>query len=810
MPNHFRLPLAAILVGGLFSQTKASELDHRAPLLAQVESLPAEFRDHVFDVPLAARVELDGKLLGDAMVLLSRQGTVQLLRFTDDGDSQSVPADRQRWAQALLQPLPQGQCTAVCPPGLLALHYSLENSQLTLLTQEAGQDGQRARFHALPPQGSHGLILNNQLNLVGGGGQPLSGRYALDLQGSLGHWNALGSVQLDRGDGGQLNRTLPHLYLQRENEGHFIRAGLFSPSGQGLLRQPRTEGDRAYTTIGLMAGSSDTLLASGKRPSLYPVYVTANRESTVEVYRNGALIHSQLVQAGLQLVNTEALPGGIYPVEVRVMEDGRQVASQEELIYKPSQWANPEQRWRYSAYAGQQRGLGSDSNPQAGDWAFGGSLNYLLHPRATVGMAAQQIGNQRQFGASLDWDPADAWKLYANVFHTAGYGNGFDAQAIWRYGQGSVVFNHSRSWRENEDGDVALSARSAMSINHALNDKTTLNARLSRSHAQGGVNVDLGLDKHGKLMGHDANWRLALFDRADTPGRRSRGVEVGLNLSLGKEGRYYSASLGSRNSAQGRDQYLSASMRQNFEQGWLQSAGATVNADRQGLGLSGSAQFQHDLFRGDAFAQRGAGGQGFNGGLNLESTLAIGGGKAVASGDSQASFAHTGVIVDVDSELDAVPLQANDSHGGSAPLRPGRNFIPVAAYKPGQLQFDFAGAAAPAVTIQPASHAYHLNKGGVAHIQVKALKTVTVLGQLLDASGQPLRGAQVINHASRSVSEADGFFSIEMSESTPTLEVRHHAAAACQFRLDAGQHRREADTLLVGTLRCTASPETAA
>ena len=145
-----------------------------------------------------------------------------------------------------------------------------------------------------------------------------------------------------------------------------------------------------------------------------------------------------------------------------------------------------------------------------------------------------------------------------------------------------------------------------------------------------------------------------------------------------------------------------------------------------------------------------------------------------------------------------------DRGGQSALLRPGRNFIPVEAYKSGALQFDFAGTATPSLRLQPSSALYHLNKGGVAHLVIKAIKTVTVLGQLLDASGQPLRGAVVINHAGRSVSEANGFFSLEMSEGTPTIEVQHAAVSNCLFQLDAGSFRREDDSLLVGALRCAA------
>ncbi|MGL6013601.1 MAG: CS1-pili formation C-terminal domain-containing protein, partial [Shewanella oncorhynchi] len=149
------------------------------------------------------------------------------------------------------------------------------------------------------------------------------------------------------------------------------------------------------------------------------------------------------------------------------------------------------------------------------------------------------------------------------------------------------------------------------------------------------------------------------------------------------------------------------------------------------------------------------------------------------------------------------------SNGSSTILHAGRNFVPLSAFKPGQIQFDFIGQDTPPVVIKPANYGYHYNNGAVGYLNVKAIKTVTVIGQLLDASGQPLRGAQIINHANRSVSESNGFFSLDMSESTPTIEVRHKNGTACNFRLEAGQYRKEGDTLMVGRLSCINPAESA-
>ncbi|MCX7127746.1 CS1-pili formation C-terminal domain-containing protein, partial [Aeromonas sp.] len=97
---------------------------------------------------------------------------------------------------------------------------------------------------------------------------------------------------------------------------------------------------------------------------------------------------------------------------------------------------------------------------------------------------------------------------------------------------------------------------------------------------------------------------------------------------------------------------------------------------------------------------------------------------------------------------------------------------------------------------------YHLNKGGVAYHQVRVMKTVTVIGRLLDGQGSPLKGAMVVNHAGRTVSEADGFFAVEMSERNPSLQVDYQGRQQCVLAPDISIVAKGQDVLLLGDLIC--------
>lgn len=235
--------------------------------------------------------------------------------------------------------------------------------------------------------------------------------------------------------------------------------------------------------------------------------------------------------------------------------------------------------------------------------------------------------------------------------------------------------------------------------------------------------------------------------------------------------------------------------------GALNSVGGTATLDRYGTGFSGDAQFQNQNLYGDAFVQSSSYNGELSAGLNLQSLVAIGSGKLAMSGLYQPQDA--GLIVDLDSDMPELTLRADDVHGLNATLKPGRNVIPVTAYRSGHVQFDFVDAQDPSAVIQPTSLDYHLNRGGVEYQQVRVLRTVTVLGRLLDQHGQPLSGAMVVNHASRSVSEASGYFAVQMSQSTPTLEIRHAGQALCSLRLDLENYGREDDVVLLGDLPCS-------
>ncbi|CAN7263173.1 TcfC E-set like domain-containing protein [Pseudomonas umsongensis] len=825
-------PIATALVLCFCATAVAAPMDNShtpRSLLAQAKGLPSEFEEHFFDVPLAVRVELDQRYLGEAMVVLSRDDRITLIDFADVSDSTIKPSEREIWANYLKQGVALGGCQGKCPEQLLAVHYSLENSLVSILTENAERDDQVQHYYNLPEGGSTGLIVRNQLNLNGGQNQDLGGRYGLEASSSLGNWTQTVNTQLSRLGGldNKLYHAVYELFTQRELQGSFLRLGYFTPTSEGLTRQPRAFGATPDTALGVMYGSSDSLAINNPKPAVYPIYVTANRQGSVEIYRDGLLINTQAVPAGLQTLDTRPLPGGIYEVEVRLIEDGQITSSTQELVYKPNNWRNHDERWRYNLFAGRESKLLSNWEEQAdGDMTAGTALNFLWHPRVILGLSARQVRDSLQYGTSVDWAIVNNASLYANVYKTEDYGTGLDVQGLYSYGSGSIVASHNRSWLDTTrlydtlpDGTrvrqrnvfVGQTSNSSLSINHRLNSKSSVNARVSHSEGNtNGTGVDLGWTQRTQLFGSDANWRLSLFDRPGSVSSgddRNRGIDLSVNIALGGPGEQLSGSIGTRTAREGgRDNNASITYRKTLQDHVLQSVSATAITDTYGIGLNAMATMGSDLVNGDGFIQRSSFNNDLTGGLNLDSTVAVGGQKMVMT--SQYHRNGAGMIIDVESDIEDIALRADDLSGGSAVLKPGRNFVPITAYKSSSVSFDFEGNHVPAATIQPSRSSYHLNKGGVEYRQVKVMRTLTVLGRLIDPQGNPLKGHHIINHASRGVSEVDGFFSMEMNAGSPTLEVRHGSQLLCQFRLDTNSGHTENNVLMIGDLRCT--PDTLA
>ncbi|QSR46801.1 CS1-pili formation C-terminal domain-containing protein [Aeromonas veronii] len=788
-----------LLLGSLLSVSLAAA--DPALLLQQARQLPEGFEEHFFGVPLMVRVTVDDRLLGDGEVLLGRDNSVQLLSLVDVQESEFDEGARERWLSKLGTELPLGECSRACPEGIVGLQYSLEESQLSVLTGEVEQEARDQRFMALP-QESKGLLVQNQLNLVQGSQR--NGHYNLQLEGSWGQWSPFMEGDATWQEGGPTDLGMAQIYGEHLHEANFYRLGFFFPSAQGLVRQPNYYSGATPTVLGVMWGSSDLLRRERGVPSLAPIQVSPARPGMVEIYRDGNLIQSQPVVSGLQALDTRSLPGGIYEVELRLLEDGQESRRWREMIYKPSNWQTPEEPWRFNLFAGRQtRWLVRQGDSDLEGASGGAAVNHLLLPSLVVGAGSQYVDRRAQHSLSLDWEATSQLHGFASLNQSVGMGWGYDLQGIYWHGNSSLVASHSRNLRKQGEA----SSVSSLSLQQSLEKWGSIGVYLSHQSGRGN-GADVGWHYSDRLWGRWVTWGVTLFDRPgseSTAQQRDRGSTLSLTVNLGGDDRQLSLGLGSNTSRSGgaqRSAYLN--YQQEVDWGPLRQVSVGSTHDSYGTGLSGYGRFAAPWLGGDLFAQHSSYNEQVTGGINLESVVALGreGELALGSRDMGGMGNEAAMILDIDADDEAVRIRVSDDQGSVQTLGPGRHLVSVPALQSGTLQLEMADHEGAPLTIKPSVLPYHLNRGGVGYGQVNAMSTVTVIGCLLDGQGVPLKGAMVANHAGRTVSEADGFFVLEMSERNPSLRVEYQGAQQCDLALDMVRAERQQAVLLLGPLVC--------
>lgn len=817
--------LIAVAAGPAFAQATAAPVKpvpHDPSALLQADDLPEGFADALFDTPLAIRIELDGHYFGDAMVVLGRDQHLQLTDMLEGSDS-PLPQDLRRDVETLLRKgIQLGVCTGLaCPGGIVRSAFSLADSRLALFTDHPASATASQRYYEPPRQGSGGVLLDHNLSLAASpGGDTGSASYNLSLTSDIGSWTAYSNLQLDyersespdgHGSDERLRTYLDNAYLQKNFRGYYVRGGYFTPNtstDQGNLAPLPFA--RNSTMAGFSFGSSDTLLKPSNRPSMIPLTVSANKAGRIELYKDGRLIGTYPSQPGLNDVPTENLPDGIYTVEVRVFEDNKRVASTQERIYKPANW-NGSDRWHFRLYGGHRLSLGdgNDDTAAGNPWIGGAQLGYLFHPAFRGGITVQHDGAGLPVGLFAHYDINDNAELYLNPYYSSRLGYGYEAQGILRTGPASVVFTHSyaeRRARTLDDSDDTTASRvSSLSASWRIDRNNRLSTRLSYDHVHARRTLDLSY--HHDLVTRRNLQIQAYVSVSERPGTGSqapsRGIMFGISGTFGSGGHHFNASVGANRDGSELGRSLNLNYQRSLENSPIQSFGIAGNYARNGSSATATAQFANRYLNGDGYLQYGTASHDTSLGLNLHSTMAIGGGAAVLSAQN-AGNVQSAVLLDLktDADLPGDSLVARLNDGGSVTLHRGRNLIPVDPYKVEHLSFDLGDGHRGGAHFQPATATVQLYPGDVVRQQVEVMRTVTVVGRLIGPDGQAKKGVQIRNHAGRTWPENDGVFTLELSRRHPTIDVFDGDHKQCTLDLRDRLNGRDDGVAVLGDLPC--------
>lgn len=747
-------------------------------LAANMRALPEDFRRYFYESEVMAQVYLNDTLLFEAAISLTESGDVRLIRTIEE--SESVDSDvRNRWKEVLNKGISVGECTTQCPSGLMAAEYLLDSSILKLYTAHYETARTENSFISLPEKMPGGMIMYNDITATNSDNTRSWGINS-SLTASLLGWSQRVSFQSSGTDGQYQysSSTLYELYSQKELPGHFVRLGFFTPdSDTGNVEM---SGFGYDTVVGAMWGTSDALLINGDSVSAWPVYVTGQNQSVAEVWRDGRLIHTQQLETGVQALDTRRLPGGIYDITIKIIENGKTVDTQQAQIYKPQGWNNPDKRWRMNLWGGQQQTIGTgtrygDDNPHPA--AAGGGIDYLVHPRVVMGVSGAATENEHQLRvrSNITLTPSDS--LFAQ--YTTGNNDvqsnqntdiryyrtipgGGAASLYWR-STTTDVYGHQTRYRQQGDTWGA-----SLSLRLPWTTSLTVNGQYTETAWRQGFGADVATTTLGTLAGRNMNFRVSAWDRPGfSNGRRDHGMSVGLSLSLAPSSRHLVSAETGMNQNHG---YSSLSYQyQPDESSTLRTVGAGVSYSAKNTVLNANGSVDTPFVSADGWVQHHTQNSSNTAGGNLSQVLMLGGGKLASSSGSASRSTGAALIVDVDSDHNDIGILASGKMSETR-LLPGRNVVQAEQWKKDVIQFSATGG--DSVRVFPEQQSVQLNKGSVQYVKVKAVKTYTLVGTLQNEQGELLKNRFVESDISGAVINAEGVLTLETGAKNKTLLLK--------------------------------------
>jgi len=784
-------------------------------LAANMRALPEDFRRYFYESEVMAQVYLNDTLLFEAAISLTEDGNVRLIRIVEESESID-PELRNLWKEALQRGVKIGECTKQCPPGLMAVEYRLDSSMLKLYTADYEIARTEDSFISLPEKMPGGMIMYNDISATNSDNARSWGVNS-SLTASLLGWTQKASFQSSGTDGQYhySSSSLYELYSQNELPGHFIRLGFFTPdSDTGNVEM---SGFGYDTVVGAMWGTSDSLLINTDSVSAWPVYITGQNQSIAEVWRDGRLIHTQQLEAGVQALDTRRLPGGIYDIAIKIIENGQTVDTQQAQIYKPQGWNNPDKRLRMNLWGGQQRTIGTNkrySDKNSNPVSTGGGIDYLIHPRVVMGVSGASTENEYKIRirSNVTLSPNDS--LFAQYmtgsndyqsnqntdlryYHTISGGG--SASIYWRSTTTDVYGQQTRYRQQGDTWGSTLSLRLPWSTS------LTVNGQYIKTTWRQGFGADVSTTTLGSLAGRSVNFRVSGWDRPGfNNGRRDHGVSLGLSMSLAPSSRHtVSAEMG-MNQNHG---YSSLSYQHQPDgDSSLRTAGAGVSYSAKNTIFNANASVDTPFASADGWLQHHTQGSTNTAGGNLNQVLMLGGGKVASASGNTSRGISSALIVDVESEDDDIGIHASGKMSETL-LKSGRNVVPAELWRKDVIQFTSSGD--NNLKIFPEQQSVQLNKGSVQYIKVKAVKTLTLIGTLLDEQGNLLKNRYVESDVGGAVINTEGVLTLEMGRGNKTLILRAEGEkSALICNLSGGDYAGKDSIRFVNALKCRGNSRT--
>lgn len=232
------------------------------------------------------------------------------------------------------------------------------------------------------------------------------------------------------------------LSFNHDREGFAYGIGLIQNEGFGLTFTPE------HHVVGARVGSSlRTLEANGITDSTR-LQIFQNVRGRVEVYRDGRLIHSEFLEAGNQLINTNSFPAGAYNINIKVY-DGTQLVSEEERFFVKTTFLPPLDEPQYFVELGKPVNVQSEKRfPQRQEsYLARAGYNMRLGDQSSGALAIAGTGNEVLAELSL-LQLESFWQAGTSAMVADRGRYGWSMFGFMSLGRASLNLNYRRLWSD--------------------------------------------------------------------------------------------------------------------------------------------------------------------------------------------------------------------------------------------------------------------------------------------------------------------------------------------------------------------------
>ena len=549
---------------------------------------------------------------------------------------------------------------------------------------------------------------------------------------------------------------------------------------------------------GISFGSTDDTLLDKDSSNSTPLDIVMPDRGIVEVFKDGQLIHSELLDTGYQTIDTCGFPGGTYEVEIKITTTGGATLKSEKRIFvkqnriktgDQSAWFLEAGQTIYSSdsllpdtskqiliRAGYEHGLSYNTGVR---WSLASSRNeqvsevdfaYFMPDFSLA--SGLMVGLQQQLGTHL----AINWNHSSTLWVSA------ETRRIWNSDRPEIA--------DKKMPDLVSHQKVLDTVTVGLPVSSGfITARYSYRESPRSSDHLKSLSFQSNLKAKRKDFLRLNCSLTEADNRLSFQVSLSLSLDFNDLQHY----IGSQYSEQRYKDDISRELRTTYQAQW-----GDINQSRQ---MEQRARFGVDIAKDstDLFGtydntsslgslslalnherQDGSSTTGYSGSFGTSLSFSH---KGVVIGGADREKSAITVSVDGSNTNDVFRVLVNEQFAGFA--RGGSvTTIPLSPFKSYRVKLENTDAnlyefssARSVVTLYP---------GNIKHLTFKVWKNITVFGQVVDREGKAQENYCLFSREFISCSNQFGLIQTELSDKETKMTLKRNASS-CSVKLDFSQ-----------------------